>query len=59
MQGTRDGWVPMQQSILLADTLDTNGVDIPLLLKPNMGHDETKAFPDIMRCIQKTLPLPR
>lgn len=56
VQGTQDGWVPMQQSILLADALDANGVRVTLLLKANMGHDETKVFPEILDFIQKTLP---
>ena len=59
VQGTQDGWVPMQQSILLAEALDAHGVKVTMLLKPNMGHDETKAFPEIFEYIRKVFPLAR
>jgi len=59
VQGTHDVWVPMQQSILLADTLDAAGVDVTVMIVPNMGHDETKAFPKILDYLSQHFPAAR
>lgn len=56
VQGTQDVWVPMQQSVLLADTLDAAGVDVTLMFVPNMGHDESKAFPIILDYLARHFP---
>lgn len=53
VHGTQDAWVPVQQSVLLAEALDAAGKKVTFLLKPNMGHDETMAFPEIFACIEK------
>jgi acetyl esterase/lipase len=57
VHGTLDTWVPLQQSIQLANALEKNGVKVTFLLKANMGHDETKALPEILDYVKKTLPL--
>lgn len=57
VQGSQDTWVPLQQSLMLADALDKNGTDVTIILKANMGHDESKAFPDIMEYLKKKMPI--
>jgi acetyl esterase/lipase len=57
VQGSQDTWVPLQQSLMLADALDKNGTDVTVLLKANMGHDDSKAFPDIMEYLKKKMPI--
>lgn len=57
VHGTQDAWVPMQQSIFLANALADAGANIEFLLKPSMGHDESKAFPQIIEYIKKTFPI--
>lgn len=56
VQGTTDVWVPMQQSILLANALDAAGGDVTVMLIPNMGHDESKAFPAILDYLSRRFP---
>jgi acetyl esterase/lipase len=58
MHGSVDTWVPLQQSILLANALEKNGVDVTFLLKINSGHDDSKAWPEILEYLKKKLPLP-
>ncbi|MHB0998713.1 MAG: alpha/beta hydrolase fold domain-containing protein [Armatimonadota bacterium] len=57
VQGSQDTWVPAQQSMTLADMLDKNGTDVTILLKANMGHDESKAFPEILEYLKKSMPI--
>jgi dipeptidyl aminopeptidase/acylaminoacyl peptidase len=58
MHGSVDTWVPLQQSILLANALEKNGVDVTFLLKINSGHDDSKAWPEILEYLKKKLPIP-
>ncbi len=58
VHGSLDTWVPLQQSILLANALEKNGADVTFLLKINMGHNDHKAWPDILENLEKKLPLP-
>jgi len=46
-----------QQSILLANALEANGSDVTFLLKANMEHDESKAWPEILEYLKKRWPL--
>jgi acetyl esterase/lipase len=57
VHGSIDTWVPLQQSIMLANALDKRGVPVSFVLKLNVGHDDAPAFPDILAYIKKTLPL--
>lgn len=57
VHGTLDTWVPIQQGMMLANALDAAGNDVTMIVKPNMGHDETKAWPDIMDYVRKAFPL--
>jgi len=57
VHGTLDTWVPLQQSIQLANALDKNGVKVDFLLEINVDHDDSKAFPKILEYLRKTLPL--
>ena len=38
MHGEKDGMVPIEQSALLADTLQAAGVDVTFIRLPNAGH---------------------
>jgi dipeptidyl aminopeptidase/acylaminoacyl peptidase len=49
--------VPLQQSILLANALKKNGVNVTFLLEINVGHDDSPSFPEILEYIKKTFPL--
>jgi|GEM_PF-2662827 len=57
VHGTQDTWVPLQQSTMLADKLDKVGTDVTLLLEPNMGHDDSKAWPKILEYIKQRFPV--
>jgi len=57
VQGANDAWVPMQQSILLANALDKKGVDVNLKIMLNGGHNPDKATKDIYEFFKRTLPL--
>ncbi len=57
VHGTQDTWVPLQQSTMLADKLDKAGSDVTLLLEPNMGHDDSKAWPKILEYIKERFPI--
>jgi acetyl esterase/lipase len=51
VHGTQDAWVPLQQSIRLAEMLDSVGVNVTLMIQPNMGHDDMKVLPEILKKI--------
>lgn len=53
VHGTQDCWVPLQQTLALADALDASGGDVTLLIKPNMNHDEANAYDDILAWLDR------
>jgi acetyl esterase/lipase len=57
VHGSLDTWVPLQQSILLANALKKNGANVTFLLEINVDHDDSPAFPEILEYIKKTFPL--
>ena len=55
VHGDNDAWVPLQQSLLLADALDRKGVDVNLKVMLNGGHNPDKATKDIVAFFHRVL----
>jgi len=55
VHGDKDAWVPLQQSLLLADALDKKGADVNLKIMLNAGHTPDKAAKDIMDFFKRAL----
>ena len=57
VHGSQDTWVPLQQSLLLADAMKKNGDRVKFILGINMEHDETPVWPEILNNLKQTLPI--
>jgi len=53
--GDKDAWVPLQQSLELADAMDRRGLSVRLFVMLNAGHDESKASREIVDFLKSTL----
>jgi len=53
--GDKDAWVPLQQSLALADAMDKKGLSVRLFVMLNAGHDESKAAKEIVEFLKSNL----